>query len=115
MERPINLSVSVRLCACVAVLFLLGSCVSSQSLVKRTDERLSSCLRVGMTLDAAEICTQKADLVFFDLKRPPGVRAYRNSAPDVWPVTYSVVLTELHFSQSGELVSWSSKGSYDGI
>jgi len=89
--------------------------VSSEVLVKRTDEKLASCLRVGMTVVAAEGCTQKADLVFFDLKRPPGVRAYRNSAPAAWPVTYSVVLTELRFDQAGRLISWSSKGSYDGI
>ena len=108
--------ITVTLGTCLALPFILDGCVSAETLVKRTDEKLSPCLHVGMQLEAAEKCTQMADLSFLPLRnRPPGVRVYTNSAPAAWPITYSTVLTELHFSQSGELVSWSSKGSYDGM
>jgi len=111
-----TIRVTVALGSCLALPFILGGCVSSEALVKRTNEKLSLCLHVGMQLEAAEKCTQTADLSFLPLtNRPPGVRVYTNSAPAAWPITYSMVLTELQFGQSGELVSWSTKGSYDGM
>jgi len=94
---------------------VVGGCVSSERLLKHTNDKLSTCLRVGMTVNAAEKCTQKADLTFGEAKAESGVRIYANSAPAAWPVTYSVVYVELLFNQSGELVSWSSRGGYDGI
>lgn len=105
----------VRAVAVLTMSIGLGGCFSAESLRKDADEKLASCLHVGMPLDAAEKCTQKAGLSFTEMPAPQGVRIYRNSAMSAGPFARAIVHLELHFSESGELESWSSKSLYDGI
>ena len=93
----------------------LSGCISPESLRKDTDKQLSTCLHVGMTIDAAEKCAQKAKLSLSEEEVTPKVRIYYNSAPSFWPIVYSVVRVELHFSEASQLESWSSTSSADGI
>lgn len=99
----------------LALSIWLGGCASAETLRKDADQKLSSCLRVGMPLDAVEKCTQNAGLSFAEWPSAPGVRVYRNSAMSAGPFAVAIVHVELHFNQGGELESWSSKGLYDGI
>nr|CEN54950.1 putative integron gene cassette protein [uncultured bacterium] len=94
----------------------LGGCISADNLRKNTDEKLSSCLHVGMSIEGAEKCTRKADLGFEEnRKAKPGVRVYVNTAPGDGLMLIAIVYVRLQFSESGLLESWSSDSATDGL
>jgi hypothetical protein len=94
---------------------VLTGCISAEALRARTDKELASCLQVGMSLEAAEKCTKRADLEFDDREKAPGVRRYVNSAGGNGPMLIAIVHVRLHFSPTGQLQSWDSKSMTDGL
>lgn len=110
-----NMRATISLCAILTVAVGLSGCFSAESLRKDADEKISTCLQVGMPIDAAGRCTQKAGLSFTEWPAEPGVRVYRNTAMSAGPFAVAIVEVELRFNQSGALQSWSSRDFYDGI